>query len=136
MDSEESSCGAELAADADVPEQLSRLWDHVAQNLEVHARWVGTSGEAARREHDCLRLIAAEYRTIAMAAERAATIMRSMADLPAAPHDPGRLDHAAQLRWMGQKIELQRAFAKLLLSHADASEAAWNQMRVAQEALE
>ena len=133
---DESTCGEELANDAEVPELLSQLWDHVAQNLDTHAHWVGTDGEPARREHDCLRLIASEYRSIALAAERAAAIMRSMHDLPPAPHDPARVDRAALTRWMRRKIELQRTFAKLLLSQAEASEAAWNQMRLHSESLE
>lgn len=132
----ELTCGEELSKDADVPELLSELWDHVAQNFDVHARWVGTDGEPACREHDCLRLIASEYRTIALAAERAATVMRSMQDIPPTPHDPARLDRAALTRWMRRKIDLQVSLAKLLLSHAEASEAEWNQMRLHQEAVE
>jgi hypothetical protein len=136
MGMNELSCGEELARDADVPDGLSRLWEHVAVNLDAHARWVGTDSEAARHEHDSLRLIATEYRSIAMAAERAAAIMRSMEGLPAAPHDPARLDRSEQLRWMRQKISLQRDFAKLLLAHAETSEAIWNEMRILEEAQE
>ncbi|MGC4091881.1 MAG: hypothetical protein QM756_29165, partial [Polyangiaceae bacterium] len=127
---DESTCGEELARDAEVPELLSQLWEHVAQNMEVHARWVGTDSDAARQEHDCLRLIASEYRSVALAAERAAVVMRSMHGLPAAPHDPSRLDRVAQMRWMRRKIDLQVEFAKLLLAHAEESQAVWNQLRL------
>lgn len=132
----QSTCGEELAQGADVPELLSQLWDHLAQNLDAHARWVGTDSEPACREHDSLRLIASEYRSIALAAERAASVMRSMQDLVPAPHAPAKLDRVALARWMRRKIDLQLSFAKLLLSHAEAAEAVWNEMRLYQETVE
>jgi RIO-like serine/threonine protein kinase len=118
----EVTCGQELAGDAEVPEKLSALWSHVAANMETHADWVGVQSAAARREHEALSRVAADYRAIAAAADHAAAVMKSMADLPAAPHDPTKLDRAAQAAWMRRKIELQRALARMLIEHADVSE--------------
>jgi hypothetical protein len=124
MQLDEMTCGQELAEDAEVPELLGQLWEHVATNLLSHAKWVGTATPEAAAEHDGLAHIAREYRNIAAAAERAATIMKSMQDLPPAPHDPSRLDRSGQARFIRRKIELQLKLAALLVSHADASRAA------------
>jgi hypothetical protein len=116
------SCGAELAQDAGVPEQLAELMDHVADNMVAHARWVGTATFEAAQEHQWLLKVAEDYRSISAAALRAATTMRSMQNLAAAPHDPSRWDKDAFAKWMSKKIQLQRAVAGLLLEHAETSE--------------
>jgi hypothetical protein len=119
------TCGEELAADAEVPEALARLMRHVAENMDAHARWVGaTAAPAAARERSGLEAVARAYRDIADASDWAASVMKTMLAVPAAPHDPAELDRAALARWMREKIELQRAFAALLTRHADDSEAA------------
>jgi hypothetical protein len=120
----DQTCGQELAADAEVPEALARLMRHVAENMDAHARWVGNATPAAAREQDGLTAVARGYREIADAAVGAAAAMKSMRDVPAAPHDPARLDRALFARWMAAKIEMQRALAALLLRHAEASEQA------------
>lgn len=124
MAGDELTCGQELAQDAEVPELLGELWEHVAANMVVHAKWVGTATPEAAAEHDCLTHVAREYRNIAAAAERAAAIMRSMSEQPAAPHDPSRVDRTAQARFIRRKIELQLALADLLVRHADTSRSA------------
>jgi hypothetical protein len=121
MTIEAGTCGQELAQDAEVPELLGELWEHVATNMVAHAKWVGTATPQAAAEHDSLSHIAREYRNIAAAAERAASVMRSMADQPGAPHDPSRLDRQGQARFMRRKIELQLRLADLLVRHAHAS---------------
>ena len=120
MDAEEMTCGQEMAADAEVPEKLARLMSHVSSNMEVHARWVG-SGSGGAREHDSLMVVAREYQAIADAAIRAASAMKAMRDIPAAPHDPLRLDRGRQALWMRAKIEMQTELAQLLIEHAEAS---------------
>ena len=124
MQLEETTCGRELAQDAEVPELLGELWDLVATNMVTHAKWVGTATPPAAAEHDALVQIAREYRNIAAAAERASAIMKSLHDLPPAPHDPSRLVRPAQARFIRHKIDLQLKLADLLVSHAEASRAA------------
>ncbi len=131
MDSKETTCGEELASAAEVPELLGELWEHVAGNLLAHAKWVGTATPEAAAEHDALSHIAREYRNIAAAAERAGTIMRSLHDLAAAPHDPARLDRNAQAQFMRKKIDLQLKLAGLLVSHAEESRRALSQLESA-----
>ena len=127
---DETTCGQELAQDADVPELLGELWEHVATNMAAHAKWVGTATPEAAAEHDCLTHIAREYRNIAAAAERAAAIMRSMADQPPAPHEPSRADRPAQARFIRRKVELQLELAKLLVRHAETSRSALAQLEL------
>lgn len=120
MSADETTCGEEIAADAEVPEKLGRLMAHVAENMESHARWAATDPHG-QREHDDLFAAAREYRSIADACRRAAVIMRSMHDVPGTPHDPLRFDRAAHTRWMRAKIAMQIEFADLLRRHADLS---------------
>lgn len=121
---EEETCGQEMAASAEVPRRWQALMDHVADNMDAHATWVGTASPEARREHDGLRGVAAAYRAMAAAAGNAAHVMAEMKDLPPAPHDPAKRDGAAWAAWMREKIRLQRDLAALLEQHAAASERA------------
>jgi hypothetical protein len=123
MDAEEVTCGQEMAADAEVPEKLARLMSHVSSNMEVHAKWVG-AGPSGAPERDSLMVVAREYQAIADAAIRAAAAMKAMKDIPAAPHDPSRLDRGQQALWMRAKIDMQTQFARLLIEHAEASKKA------------
>jgi len=124
MQLDEETCGEELAGAADVPDLLGQLWEHIASNLVVHAKWVGTSTPEAAAEHDALLHVAREYRSISAAAERATAIMKSMSALAPAPHDPSRLDRNGQAQFLRRKIELQRKLANLLIHHAEASQSA------------
>lgn len=123
-DDDDQTCGQELAASAEIPEKWQALMDHVAANMEAHAAWVGTASGAAQREHQAMLRVAAQYRAMAAAAGRAATEMRTMKDLEAAPHDPRGIDRPAQARWMRAKIEMQRELAAVIIRHADESERA------------
>ena len=124
----EQTCGEEMAASAEVPQKWQALMSHVATNMEWHAGWVGVDSPAAKREHDALMQVAAAYRAMADGAARAAAAMAAMKELEGAPHDPARIDRAGQARWMRAKIEMQRDFARLLLRHADESDAALAEM--------
>lgn len=120
----EGTCGQELAASAEVPDAWRALMTHVALNLDAHAAWVGDATDAARQERDAMRAVAAAYRDLATSAERAATLMRALSGLAAAPHEPARFDRPAFEAWMRTKIALQRAFAQMLERHAAMSERA------------
>jgi hypothetical protein len=120
----EQTCGQEMAASAEVPQKWQELMDHVATNMEGHARWVGTASPAAKAEHDAMMRVAAAYREMAAAGGRAATAMRAMKELPPAPHDPARMDRQGQAGFMRAKIQMQRAFAALLIRHVEESEKA------------
>ncbi len=135
MELEEGTCGQELAQDAEVPELLGELWEHVATNLVAHAKWVGTATREAAAEHDGLMHVAREYRAIAAAAERAAAIMRSMADQAAAPHDPARVDRGAQARFIRRKTELQLKLAGMLVEHAERSRGALAELELVSDEL-
>jgi hypothetical protein len=124
MTDDESTCGQELAASAEVPDAWRALMSHVALNLDAHAAWVGDATDAARHERDAMRAVAAAYRDMAASAERAAALMRSLSSLAAAPHEPSRFDRPAFAAWMRTKVVLQRALADMLERHAAASERA------------
>lgn len=124
LEDESPTCGAELAASAEVPEAWRDLMGHVALNLEAHAIWVGTASPVARAEHEGMLRVAAAYRDMADAADRAAALMRSLQELAAAPHDPAAFDRAGFVDWMRRKIDRQRSLAALLQRHATVSERA------------
>ncbi len=48
--------------------------------------------------------------------------MRGMRGLRPAPHDPAPWDRQAFTQWMRKKIDMQRAFAHIILEHAETSE--------------
>ena len=121
---ERPSCGRDMAASAEVPAAVARLFGHVVANLRGHARWVGDGSPAACAERDALLRVALDYEHIAGAAQRAAEHMRTLHVLEPACHDPAALDRAAFGAWMQTKLELQRVLAELLLEHARASERA------------
>jgi len=120
----EETCGQEIGASAEVPLSWQALMEHVAENMEAHAAWVGADSPAARQEQDGLRRVADAYRAMAAAARTAAQAMQAMTDVPPAPHDPARRDGAGWARWMREKIEMQRELAAMLERHAAASERA------------
>jgi hypothetical protein len=124
----EKTCGQELAASAVVPELIGELMRHVAVNLRAHAKWVGDRTDEARAERDAMTSVAEHYERLARAAEDAASKMRSLNDLAAAPHDPATFDLSEFRRWMREKIRMQRALAELIAEHATASEAALEQL--------
>ena len=115
----EQTCGEELAVSSEIPEAWRDLMAHVALNLQAHARWVGADTEATRREREAMLAVADAYRAMADTAARAAALMRSLADLPPAPHDPARFDAPAFAGWMREKLVRQRALAAMLTRHAD-----------------
>ena len=121
LEKESPTCGDEIAASAEVPEAWRDLMRHVALNLASHARWVGTASPAARAEHEGMLRVAAAYRDMADAADRAVVVMRSLRALPAVPHDAAAFDRAAFADWMRAKIERQRALAAMLERHAAVS---------------
>jgi hypothetical protein len=119
---DEAACGHEIARDAEVPELLGQLIQHVASNMAEHARWVEASNPSGAPEAVGLHKVAEHYGSIAKASESAAAAMRAMRDAPAAAHDPKLLDRATVVPWMQAKIEMQRRLAQMLLRHADDSE--------------
>jgi hypothetical protein len=96
----------------------------VAGNMERHAGWVANSSAAGRAEHDALMRVAGAYRAMAAAAGEAAAAMTAMKELAPAPHDRAKLDRAGQLRFLREKIAIQRELAAMLVAHAAESQAA------------
>jgi hypothetical protein len=128
MQHQDETCGQELAASAVVPEQLAALFRHVAANLRDHAAWVGTASVDTKREHDAMMDVAHGYEAIGLSAQRTATLMRTLENLPTVSHDPQKLDRKKFLVWMKTKIDLQRELARLLMEHAEQSERVLQEM--------
>jgi hypothetical protein len=124
MSKTEESCGTELAASSDIPEQFGSLFAHVAQNLRAHARWVGDGDTECKQEQDALIAAAAAYESVSSVCARTAELLRSFATLPPAPHDVAQWDRPAWEAWMRTKIQIQRSLAATLAEHADQSEEA------------
>jgi hypothetical protein len=119
-----ASCGAELSEEAVIPEQLAALMQHLANNMEAHARWVGSASNDAEAEHDALTRLATHYRRIATHATRAARTLHTLRDLDPAPHDPAPFHRSFFEASLRKKVDLQRSFAQLLLEHAATSKRA------------
>jgi hypothetical protein len=124
MQHDDQTCGQELAQGAIIPEQVAVLFAHVAHNLRQHAKWVGETSPEAAAEHTAMIAVADGYEAISAEAQRICNLMRTLKDLPAAPHDPEAQDRKALAEWMQSKVNVQRKLAKLLNEHADQSERA------------
>ena len=122
MQQAEETCGQELASGASVPEQLSALFKHLAENLRDHAAWVGNATPEAKREQEALLAAAERYQSISDQAAQTANQLRGLAQLPAAAHDASKLDRNKLAASMRTKIELQRKLAGVLLEHAEQSQ--------------
>lgn len=122
MQQPEQTCGQELAEGAIIPEQVARLFAHVAYNLRQHAKWVGEGSPEAAREHNAMISVADGYEAISAEAQRVCNLMRTLEHLPPAPHDPAAQDRSGLVEWMQSKIAIQRKLAKLLNEHADHSQ--------------
>ncbi len=120
-DEDQQTCGQELAASADIPDDFGRLFRHVAINLRNHALAVGSGSAGASRERDALLRVASGYEEIADAAERTAQFMRTLATLPAVPHGTDGLGRDGFVDWMTTKIAIQRRLGTTLLEHAEQS---------------
>lgn len=128
MQHQDETCGQELAASAVIPERLAALFEHVAANLRDHAAWVGTATADAKREHDAMMDVAHGYEAISVAAQRTATLMRTLEHLPTASHDPKKMDREKFLAWMKTKIDLQLELASMLMEHAEQSQRVLREM--------
>lgn len=124
MSQTEESCGKDLAESAGIPEQFGVLFAHVAQNLRAHAAWVGTDTAEGKDEHDAMLEVARAYEAIRSQTDRTAALLRALARLPAAVHDPEKMDKAALSEWMRRKVEIQRSLAAALSEHAEQSQRA------------
>jgi hypothetical protein len=124
MQHDDETCGKELAAGAIIPEQVAELFAHVAYNLRQHAKWVGGDSPEAAREQAAMIAVADGYEAVSAEAQRICNLMRTLVDLPPAPHDPQAQDRQALADWMQTKVVIQRKLAKLLNEHADQSERA------------
>lgn len=122
MQQPEQTCGQELAEGAIIPEQIAVLFAHVAFNLRRHADWVGEGSREAAREHAAMIAVADGHEAISAEAQRVCNLMRTLEDMPPAPHDPAAQDRSGLIEWMQSKIAIQRKLAKLLTEHADHSE--------------
>jgi hypothetical protein len=128
MSHETMSCGAELAASAEVPDAVAALFTHVAINLRAHANWVGSTSADAAAEQAAMTQVAAAYEALGAAAERAASLMRTFTSLAPVDHPAAAFDRNAFVAWMRSKIGLQRRLAAMIEHHADRSEHALKEL--------
>ena len=115
------TCGQMMASKAVMPQKMSELLTNVADNLEAHAKWVGTKDKAAKAENDQLIKVAKEHRAIAASMKKTAETMQKGKDLAQAPHDMKTMD-PKMAEGMTRQIALEREMASLLQKDADDAE--------------
>ena len=111
VEDEPPTCGRGARGQRRGPGGLAR--SHAARRDQPGgARALGWDrSPAARAEHEGMLRVAAAYRDMADAAERAAVLMRSLRALPAAPHDPTAFD-ARRLRGLDASQDRSAAGAR------------------------
>jgi hypothetical protein len=109
------TCGAGLAANADLPALLGRLLAAQADVFEQHARALDPADPAARPELDAYAALQAGHRAAGGALTELAESMADCRDLPMAPHDLAVMtDPAGQPAAFRRFVELERDLAELL----------------------
>ena len=84
---DQPTCGKGLAANAELPNQLSVLTAALAGVLEQHMPALDLTDQRSAHEHEEYRQLSEQFRTIAAQLHKAAAHMMSLRDLPMGKHD-------------------------------------------------
>jgi hypothetical protein len=114
-------CGDMIKNHVIFPTKMAELMTAIADNLEGHAKWMGTvkGSKEAKAEADALRKIAKDHRDLAAAMKKAAATMEKASSIAPAPHDMKTMDPKA-----GESMMKQAALEKEIggMMQKDASE--------------
>jgi len=112
-------CGKGLAANAALPEILSRLMGVMAEVLDRHTRALDPSEPAGKAELEAYKSLVTAQRPIAESLARLAQEMAGYRDLPMAAHDPGVMqDPSGQAEAFARLVAVEAELAELLRARA------------------
>jgi hypothetical protein len=111
---EQSTCGHGLAEHSQLPFALAELFDHSAENLEVHVDALDLTDEHARTERDVWLRVAAQHRSIADQLRATGELMAEHRDLPLARHDDAAMSSSRVVAAFERFVGAEQAVAALL----------------------
>jgi uncharacterized protein YfiM (DUF2279 family) len=114
-----ATCGHGLAEHSRLPLALAELFDHSAENLEVHLDTLDLTDEHARTERDVWVRVAAQHRSIAAELRATGELMARHRDLPIARHDTEALSSARVVAAFEGFVAAEQAVAALLQRATD-----------------
>lgn len=111
MENDTASCGQGLAAHAGVPAAMAELLDALSKVLDTHVPTIDVSDPNGRLEHEAYVSLVNQYQQISRQLAAAAMEMTGYRDLPAASHDPEKLNDPALVDSFARFVSIE---AKLL----------------------
>jgi hypothetical protein len=111
---DQPTCGHGLADHARLPLALAELFDHSAENLEVHVDTLDLTDEHARTERDVWDRVAAQHRSIAAELRATGEVMARHRDLPMARHDATALSSSRVVAAFEGFVAAEESVAALL----------------------
>lgn len=123
------TCGHGLAERSRLPLVLAGLFDHSAENLEVHLETLGVTEEHARTERDVWLRVGAQHRSIAVQLRATGEFIAQYRDLPMTRHDVEALFSSRVIAAFERFAAAEQAVAALLADGAERDEAMLLQAR-------
>lgn len=120
---DQQTCGQGLAEHSRLPLALGELFDHSAENLEVHVDTLDLTDENARTERDVWLRVAAQHRAIAAEMRATGELMARYRDLPMARHDAEALSSSRVVAAFERFVADEQAVAALLADWLDRDQA-------------
>jgi hypothetical protein len=114
-------CAKMMNSHAVYPAKMAEFMTAMADGLEAHAKWIGTTDKATKGEHDFLIKLAKEHRQFATEFKKTSTEMASVKSFGTVKHDMAKMDAKAG-ELMGKRIALEREMASMMQKDADESE--------------
>jgi hypothetical protein len=117
------TCGKGLAANADLPAQLSRLLIARAEILERHMRALDLTDADAKQEHEAYTSLVHAHRAIGRELDGLARQMAGYHDLPMGRHDMAVMaDPHGQAEAFRQFVDTERDLLELLKTRVAEAE--------------
>jgi uncharacterized protein YndB with AHSA1/START domain len=123
------TCGQGLAEHSRLPLKLADLFDHSAENLEVHVDALDSTDEHARTERDVWLRVAAQHRSIAARLRATGELMAQYRDLPMVRHDVEALSSSRVIAAFERFAAAEQAVAELLADWVERDQAMLLQAR-------
>jgi hypothetical protein len=124
-----STCGRGLAEHSHLPFELAELFDHSAENLEVHVDTLDLKDEHGRTERDVWLRVAAQHRSTAAQLRTTGQLMAEYRDLPMARHDAEALSSSRVITAFERFVAAEQAVAALLADWVERDRAMLGQAR-------
>ena len=120
---DQPTCGQGLAEHSRLPLVLAELFDHSAENLEVHLDTLDLRDEHARSERDVWIRVAEQHRSIAAQLRATGELMAQYRDLPMARHDAEALPSSRVVAAFERFVAAEQALAGLLTDWLERDQA-------------